>query len=95
MTSKREYRVHCVSDSTGHDSRSIGVDDHNLSGTPILSEFSRTAKAVKQISVNPANVHDVTLCLNFPDQSENVYTALGCPFKQFNKLLLFPFHGFW
>ncbi|WP_394772000.1 hypothetical protein [Mucilaginibacter sp.] len=95
MASKREYRVHCVSDLAGYDSRATGIDDHNLSGPPILSESSGTVKAVKQILVNPANLQDVTVSLNIPEQPGNAYVISGCPFKQFNRLLLFPFHGFW
>jgi hypothetical protein len=95
MASKREYRVHSVSDLTAHDSRAIGVDDYNLSGPPILSEFSRTAKPIKLILVSPANVYNVTLCLNIPERPGNAYVISGCPFKTFNRLLLFPFHGFW
>lgn len=95
MASKREYRVHCVSDLTGHDSLATGVDDHNFMGPPIHSEFSRTVKPIKLILVSPANVHDVTLYLNIPEQPGNAYVISGCPFKTFNRLLLFPFHGFW
>ena len=40
MASKREYRVHCVSDLAGHASRTIAIDDHNFSGSLILSEFN-------------------------------------------------------
>ena len=95
MASKREYRVHCVSDLAGHASRTIAIDDHNFSGSLILSEFSRTTKPIKLIPVSPANVHDVTLCLNIPELPGNAYVISGCPFKTFNRLLLFPFHGFW
>lgn len=95
MASKRVYRVHSVSDLTGHDSRAIGVGDHSFSGPPMLGEFSRTVKPIKLILVSPANVQDVTLCLNIPDQPGNAYVISGCPFKTFNRLLLFPFHGFW
>lgn len=95
MASKGEYRVHSVPDSAGCDSRATGIDDHNLSVPFILSESSRTVKAFKQILVNPANLQDVTVSLNTPDQPGNTYVVSGCPFKQFNRLLLFPFHGFW
>ena len=95
MASKREYRVHCVSDLTCHHSRATGIDDHNFSGPPILNEFSRTAKPIKLTLISPANAHEVYLFLNIPDQPVNAYVISGCPFKSFNRLLLFPFHGFW
>lgn len=95
MASKRAYRLHCVSGLAGHNSQAVGVDDHHFSGPSFLSEFPRTAKPIKLILLSPANVHHVTLCLNIPDQPGNAYVISGCPFKNFNRLLLFPFHGFW
>jgi hypothetical protein len=95
MASKGEYRVHSVSDFAGNDRWAAGIDDHNFSGPIILNEFSRPAKAIKQILVNPAILHDVNVFLNTPDQPGNDYALSGCPFKKFNRLLLFPFHGFW
>jgi hypothetical protein len=95
MASEKAYRVHCVSDLTGHDCRAAGIDDHNFTGAPVLSEFSRTVKPIKLILVSPANVHNIFFSLDIPEPRVNVYAISGCPFKTFNRLLLFPFHGFW
>jgi hypothetical protein len=87
--------VHFISDLTSYDSRDMGNDDQTFSSTLIFNESSRTAKSAKLILMSPANIHDVTLLLNFPQQPGNVYAIPGAPFKKFNRLLLYPFHGFW
>ena len=94
MASKKECRMHIVSDLAGYDSREKGIDDH-FSSSSIFNKFSTAAKPARLNVVGPGDIYHAHFALNIPDQPEIDHVISGCTFKISNKILLFPYHGFW
>ncbi|HEY4327491.1 MAG TPA: hypothetical protein VGN20_26135 [Mucilaginibacter sp.] len=95
MASGTGRQVHYAPGILNVDQSNDEIGDQSISQPFLLHQSSELAKPVKSFLKNYANLNAAHVILNISAVSYYAYGKYNNHFKALNKLLLFPFHGFW